>query len=339
MYTKKSQWDKPTAPVFPVDENAPTDPPPGYEHGKGPAPTDTKKNPYEDRSHMSHPAGSSSTQDEDARLAAKLQAEEDAKARGGPTPPAGYAAAGGGAADSYAQGHTGGQGQAQDSFPSDLPPRDGSRGSKDRGFLGKLFGKGKNPQGGQGNYGGGYPQQQQNYYQGPPQQQYGGYPQQGPPMGAYGQPGYGGGYPPQGGYGGGYGGGYQQGGYQQQGKRPGGSGMGMGLAGGALGLGAGVIGGALIADAIQDHDQHEYQEGYRKWLLVIRRVVFRLLLMCLQRTVRIMITVVAGMIMAVVVILMVAAISRGRMILYEKRPWVWGGLLEHSVAVAINESK
>lgn len=270
VYTKKSQWDKPTVPVFPVDENAPTDPPPGYEHGTGPAPTDTKKNPYEDRSHLSHPAGSSSAQDDDAKLAAKLQAEEDAKARGGPTPPAGYAA--GGAADSYAQGHTGGQ--AQDSFPSDLPPRDGSRGSKDRGFLGKLFGKGKNPQGGQASYGGGgYPQQQQNYYQSPPPQQYGGYPQQGPPMGGgygggYGQPGYGGGYPQQGGYGG-YPpqGGYQQGGYQQQqqqqGKRPGGSGMGMGLAGGALGLGAGVLGGVLIADAIQDHDQHEYQEGYQ----------------------------------------------------------------------------
>jgi hypothetical protein len=40
--------------------------------------------------------------------------------------------------------------------------------------------------------------------------------------------------------------------------------MGMGLAGGALGLGAGVLGGVLIADAIQDHDQAEYSQGYRK---------------------------------------------------------------------------
>ncbi|KAG8423236.1 hypothetical protein J3458_000145 [Metarhizium acridum] len=83
--------------------------------------------------------------------------------------------------------------------------------------------------------------------------------------GGYAQPPYGG-YPPQGGYGGGYGGGYPQGGYQQQpGRRPGGGmgGMGMGLAGGALGLGAGVLGGALIADAIHDHDQAEYNEGYQ----------------------------------------------------------------------------
>ena len=40
----------------------------------------------------------------------------------------------------------------------------------------------------------------------------------------------------------------------------------MGLAGGALGLGAGVLGGALIADAINDHEQEAYQEGYGKWL-------------------------------------------------------------------------
>jgi hypothetical protein len=215
-----------------------------------------------DQSAQNKTAGSSSSiHDEDAKLAAKLQAEEDARARGGPTPPAGYAS-GGGAADSYSQGYSGQQ--QQGTFPSDLPPRDDARG-KDRGFLGKLFGKGKTPQGGQAGYGGGYPQQQQNYYQSPPPQQYGGYPQQGPPMGGYGggygQPGYGG-YPPQG-----YGGGYPQGGYQQQqqqGRRPGGSGMGMGLAGGALGLGAGVLGGVLIADAIQDHDQAEYSQGYRK---------------------------------------------------------------------------
>lgn len=308
MYTKKSQWDKPTAPVFPVDENAPTDPPPGYEPGNGPAPTDTKKNPYDDPTAQNRHAGASSTQDEDAKLAAKLQAEEDARARGGPTPPAGYAA--GGAADSYAQG---GAGQSQSPFPSDLPPRDDARG-KDRGFLGKLFGKGKNPQGGQGY--GGYPQQQ-NYYQSPPPQQYGGYPQ-GPPMGqyggGYGQPGYGG-YPPQGGYGGGYGG-YPQGGYQQQGRRPGGSGMGMGLAGGALGLGAGVLGGALIADAIHDHDQSEYNQGYREFSSTPFEC-YGLLLTCLQRMAWTMIM------MAVVVVILTAAVTFRDRMGYEERPWVW----------------
>ncbi|KHN98226.1 WW/Rsp5/WWP domain protein [Metarhizium album ARSEF 1941] len=263
VYTKKSQWEKPTAPVFPVGENMPDDPPPGYEPGNGPAPTDTKKNPYEDRSGQDQNAGSSSTQDEDAKLAAKLQAEEHARAHGGPTPPAGYAS--GGAADSSAQGHTG---QSHTSFPTALPPRDDARG-KDRGILGKLFGKGKSPQSGQANFAGGYPQHS-NYQSSLPQQHVG-YSQQGPPMGAYGggygQPGYGG-YPPQPGYSA-YGGGYPQGGYYQQqqqpGRRPGGGmgGMGMGLAGGALGLGAGVLGGALLADAIHDHDQAEYNQGYQ----------------------------------------------------------------------------
>lgn len=320
MYTKKSQWDKPTAPVFPVDENTPDDPPPGYEPGNGPAPTDTKKNPYEDRSGQNKHAGSSSAQDEDAKLAAKLQAEEDAKARGGPTPPAGYAT--GGAADSYAQGQTG---QSQGSFPTELPPRDDARG-KDRGFLGKLFGKGKTPQSGQANYGGGYyPQQQQNYYQSPPPQQYGGYAQQGPPMGGYGggygQPPYGG-YPPQGGYGGGYGGGYPQGGYQQQpGRRPGGGmgGMGMGLAGGALGLGAGVLGGALIADAIHDHDQAEYNQGYRELACLLTPFFFRIPLTCLQRTAWIMITAVA--------VISTAATFKQDWGFYEERPWVWESIL------------
>jgi hypothetical protein len=84
---------------------------------------------------------------------------------------------------------------------------------------------------------------------------YGGYPQQG-----YAQPGYG----APGGYGGG---GYPPGGYQQQAaagnKKPGmGGAMGMGLAGGALGMGAGMLGGALIADAVHDHDQAEYMQGY-----------------------------------------------------------------------------
>lgn len=39
----------------------------------------------------------------------------------------------------------------------------------------------------------------------------------------------------------------------------------MGMAGGAaLGLGGGLVGGMLIADAMEDHDQNEYQQGYGK---------------------------------------------------------------------------
>jgi hypothetical protein len=39
---------------------------------------------------------------------------------------------------------------------------------------------------------------------------------------------------------------------------------GMGMLGGAgLGLGAGMLGGMLLGEAISDHDQHEYMEGYQ----------------------------------------------------------------------------
>lgn len=44
------------------------------------------------------------------------------------------------------------------------------------------------------------------------------------------------------------------------------------MAGGAaLGLGGGLIGGMLIEDAIQDHDQEEYQQGYGKTDIFIIR--------------------------------------------------------------------
>ncbi|KAG8423237.1 hypothetical protein J3458_000146 [Metarhizium acridum] len=36
VYTKKSQWEKPTAPVFPVDENTPDDPHRGMRLAMGP---------------------------------------------------------------------------------------------------------------------------------------------------------------------------------------------------------------------------------------------------------------------------------------------------------------
>ncbi|KAH7153051.1 bacterial low temperature requirement A protein-domain-containing protein [Dactylonectria macrodidyma] len=248
IHTKQSQWDKPTAPVYPDGGNAPDGPPPGYEPGNGPAPSDVKKNPYDDQSNRS--GGPSNTEDEDAKFAAKLQAEEDARARagpGGPQVPPGY----------------GSGSPAQSSYPTELPPRDRGKGSG--GFLGKLLGKGKQAaashQGGSHGGYGGY-QQQPQYYQ---QQQ--GYPGQGPPMGYGGQPHYGQpqyGQPqygqPQYGYGqqqhyGGYG--------QQQYGRPQKSGGGMGMAGGAaLGVGAGVLGGVLIADAINDNEQEAYQEGY-----------------------------------------------------------------------------
>jgi hypothetical protein len=135
-------------------------------------------------------------------------------------------------------------------YQQELPPRE-----QKRGLLSKLMGKTS------GSSSGGYgsnqyrpPQQQYGGAAYPPQQQYGGYPQQQayPPQG-YGQPGYG----PGPGYGGGYGGGYAQ----QPPKKSGGIGT---MGGAALGLGGGLIGGMLLEDAIQDHDQNEYDQGYRK---------------------------------------------------------------------------
>ncbi|RDA93785.1 hypothetical protein CP533_0231 [Ophiocordyceps camponoti-saundersi (nom. inval.)] len=246
VYTKKSQWEKPTAPVFPASENGPDDPPPGYEPGSGPAPTDTKKNPYDDhRSTAPHHAGPS--EDDDAKLAAKLQAEEDARAR--------YASPGAGAGSYSGPGAQYGQ---QDQYPQDLPPRgDKAKG----GILGKLFGKGKASAGGGAGYGAGYggyspqPQQQQGYYA--PPMQYGG-PAGQPPMAGYGPPqqGYGyGGYSPQPGYG------PMQ--SQAPAKRPGmGGAMPMALAGGALGMGAGLLGGGFMAHEMHERDE-AYEEGYQ----------------------------------------------------------------------------
>lgn len=262
VYTKKSQWEKPTDPVFPVGDNAPTDPPPGYQPGEGPAPTDTKKNPYDDRT--ANPDNSS----EDAKLAAKLQAEEDARSRGShspypPQPPQDMQNMQGMHNSSPQPGYGGSSGQG---FPQDLPPRD--RGKSGGGFLGKLLGKAKGAAGGhqQPGYGHSYPQQPQQYY--PQQPQYGGYPQQGY-GGGYAQPGYG---HPQG-YGG-YGHGPGYGGYPQMQPHRRGGGMGGGMGGmamgGALGLGAGMLGGAMIADGIHDGQEEAYQEGYGKQIFALR---------------------------------------------------------------------
>jgi hypothetical protein len=38
------------------------------------------------------------------------------------------------------------------------------------------------------------------------------------------------------------------------------------MGGAALGLGGGLIGGMLLEDAIQDHDQNEYDQGYGRFI-------------------------------------------------------------------------
>ena len=247
--TKQSQWERPTQPAYSND-----DAPPGYNAGNRPPQSDSK-NPYGD-GYRGGPPG----QDSDAALAARLQAEEDARARGGAGPPPGY-----------------GQGQyppQQYGGPSG-DSRDGGGG--DRGFMGKIFGGGgRTQQMGSGGYGGGGYGNSQGSGYGPPGGGCGNYPPQGgyyPPQGGYPPPGGYGYGPPPGVYGGGYGGpGYGPGpGYAQQPpKKSGMSGMGMGLGGAALGLGAGLVGGALIEDVIDDHEQESYDQGYGKLLAVAK---------------------------------------------------------------------
>lgn len=246
-FTKKSQWEKPTAPARPPEDESPVGPPPSYTPGDKPAPTDTKKNPYDDHNKDTTGARSSAHDDEDAKLARQLQAEEDAKAR--THSPAG------GAAASYANTpYTPDVNSPGNPYPNQLPPRPDSSTDKAKGLLGKFFGS-KNKHGSSSGSGGGFPGIGQfggSHGHGAPA--YGGYP---PPQG-YGaypppQPGYGGYGAPPGGY---YGGGYPQQAY----GRPHKSGGGMGAAGGAaLGLGAGLLGGALIAEAFDDdHDGGDF---------------------------------------------------------------------------------
>lgn len=187
--------------------------------------------------------------DDDARLAAKLQAEEDSRARG-------QGSDRGAATDYYSDPSPQGQvppsyaGPSQSPLPQSQSPMPEQKRSKG-GFLSKLMGKSSSGS------------------SRPPQQQYASYPQQGPPPG-----GYYGGYPPQQqgygypqpGYGGGYGGGYPpQGGYypQQPPRKSGG----MGTAGAAaLGVGGGLLGGLLIADAVEDMGDHDnYDNGGGDW--------------------------------------------------------------------------
>jgi len=244
-FTKKSQWDKPTEPVY--GDEAPGGPPPGYDNSSS-KPTGPEKSGLNTNNSYGGPANNANTTDDEA-LARRLQAEESAKAGSSTTDR--------GAADSYYQGAgtapAAPYGQQSNQYGHNNAPVYGQASSpapgqhdQKRGLFSKLTGKlgggsSRPPQG----YGGGYQQQpygqqpygQQPYGQQYPQQGYGGY----PPQQQY--------YPPQGGY------------AQQPPRRQGG---GMGTAGGAmLGAGAGLVGGMLLMDAIDDHNQEEYNEGYQ----------------------------------------------------------------------------
>ncbi|MCJ1387222.1 hypothetical protein MMC18_000062 [Xylographa bjoerkii] len=241
--TKESSWTKPTEPVAGAIDAAPAGPPPSYT-GSGALPSNEKSNPNNPYSATSN-INSSSSVDADAKLAQKLQDEENARA----------AQSTRGASDSYygQQTSPGRTASPPANYAQQAPQDDG----KSRGLMGKLMGK----------LGGGSSSSQPAY--GRPQQGYGqqaygqpgygqpAYGQQGYQQPAYGygpQPGYQG-YPPQ-----------QQYGYgppQQAAAAPQKHGMGA-LGGAALGLGGGLVGGMLVEDMIQDHDQNEYDQGYNQ---------------------------------------------------------------------------
>lgn len=94
IYTKQSQWEKPTSPIYPPGENdhaAPSGPPPTYNAGDSNPITSEKtglgsNNPYASATPGVGGGASSShnTTEEDERYARQLQAEEDARARAQP---------------------------------------------------------------------------------------------------------------------------------------------------------------------------------------------------------------------------------------------------------------
>ncbi|KAF2238248.1 hypothetical protein EV356DRAFT_507339 [Viridothelium virens] len=215
LYTKKSQWDRPTEPAH--DDSGSSAAPPPYAPGQS-----TPLGPEKGSLSSNNPYGSSSSAESDEAMARRLQAEEDARSHGRPLSR--------GAADSYYSQSGPPAGYAPSphqsaNYDQDLPPRPEGK----KGFLGKILGKSSSSSHPQQ----GYPPQQQQYYQGPPQGQYGYQPQQG----YYGQ----GGYPPQQQY-------MQQ---QQAQRRHGGLGTGGAL---ALGGGAGLLGGLALGEAMDGGD-------------------------------------------------------------------------------------
>ncbi|KAK4987605.1 WW domain-containing protein wwm1 [Elasticomyces elasticus] len=250
IYTKKSQWDRPTDPVYPpVEGGAPAGPPPSYNpaHAQSVGP---EKGGFGSNNPYGGPGagGSIHGADEDERLARKLQAEEEERARsqGGPTSKGAGDTYYGQSQGAYGAGHTapvyGQQQLPVSSYDSQqLPPRgqDAKKGGLFSKLLGKASGSSQSPQQQYG--GGGYGQQPQY-----------GHPQYGQPQYGYGQPqgmgGYGGGYP-------------QQQYMQQQPGRKAGGGMGVGGAA-ALGVGGGLLGGMMLGEMMESHEGGGGGGGY-----------------------------------------------------------------------------
>ncbi|PWY86332.1 hypothetical protein BO94DRAFT_77911 [Aspergillus sclerotioniger CBS 115572] len=228
LRTGKSQWECPEGLAHADNDvqGSHSGPPPSYEASGSAdrlalaADGDRKRlnsgNPY-------HPSESrDSTLEGDARLAAQLQAEEDARAR--PISPA----QSGAVSNYYTEGPR--VQSAGYQSPQVTPP--GSNQQRNRGFFSKLMGRSS----GSSSAGYGRPQQSYRYPQGGYS---GGYP---PQQAGYGYPSY----PAQGNY-------HAPQQPQQQQRRN----HGMGTAGAAaLGVGGGLLGGLLLADVAEDfsHD-------------------------------------------------------------------------------------
>lgn len=248
-YTKKSQWDKPTAPAVDPNAEAPAGPPPGH----SPAVAEEKPAPAVNES--TRPAAAAAT------APAETSREGGTESHGEPAS---------GAAASYMNGGAAAQ-PAQSSQPAQGSPSQTSEergyGNKPNGLFGKLDkflnrDKEKGSNGGYSNDGSASyapsasPAPQPAYYGGPPPPgQYGaGWGAAPPPQPGYGSPapqaGYYGGPPP------------QQYGYAPPPQQQAPAKKGMGAMGGAaLGIGAGLLGGAALASAFSHSEEDAYEAG------------------------------------------------------------------------------
>ena len=252
-YTKKSQWDKPTAPAVDPNAEAPAGPPPGDSPGPRPAAVAENQAP---------------AVDESTRPAAVTGPSETSREAG----PVNHGEPASGAATSYMNGGAATQ-PAQPQPPLSQTSEERGFGNKANGLLGKLdkFLNREREMGGGGGGGGGYPNGSSAPYAtaGPPAQQppyYGGPPPPGQSGAGWGtasppQPGYGA-PPPQAGY---YGSpppaqyGYAPPPQQPQ-PPPAKKGMGA-MGGAALGIGAGLLGGAALASAFSNSEEDAYEAG------------------------------------------------------------------------------
>ncbi|KAK6840893.1 hypothetical protein PG987_001753 [Apiospora arundinis] len=224
LYSKKSQWDKPTAPAEDPNAPVPSGPPPGHQE---PAPTPT-------------PAPAPAPAAAEPPKTEEKPSAERAFMEAAPPP---IPVTTGGAAGADGKEAKGGffnkivgqfQEKTKGAFPGQQQQQQQPTPPQERG----------DPYGGGGAAPPYQQQPQQQYYSSPPPQQQGYY--GAPPPQQY--------YQPQGGY-------YappQQ--YQQAPAPEKKKGMGT-MGGAALGIGAGLLGGALISNAISNSNEEAFEEG------------------------------------------------------------------------------